>query len=84
MVGGSLVSFSSSAESGPVSRQFSWPLFCGHEVAAAAPGIIPMFEEERKGKEVVLVFFLFFFLTEEQKIPQKSPTDVILYFIGQY
>ena len=48
--------FSSVSSVGPVYLQFSWPLSCGHDMVAAAPGIIPMLKQEEEGKEVVLIW----------------------------
>lgn len=60
-----------------------WPWSWGHEVAAAVPGIILRFKAERRGKRsgTCLVFF---FLTGEHMIPQKCPSGITLYLIGQY
>lgn len=68
VIGVSLLWFSSSIVSGPTSLQFFWPLSYGHDMAIAAPGIIPMFKAGRRGKRVLFVWCVFS-VTEKQNIP---------------
>lgn len=68
MVGGSPVWLSSSAVSGPVPLRFFWPLSCGHEMAAAAPGIILTFKAGRRGERSGTCLLWFFFFKLKSKI----------------